>query len=213
LIIFDSFANCLTVVSLRRYVFAWLVLLSAISRSSIGMAQESPIHDELRKVRDELFAAYEARDIDALLQRVHPEVVATWQNSFRARGHSEVRKFIDDMLSGKQPVVKDVKSTLTVDGLSVLHGDTTAVACGDILDQFSLTSGSAFELNSKWTASMVKSDGRWQVASFHVSSNIFDNPILGMAQSWLVTVAAIVGVISLMVGLIVGRTLLRPKLT
>lgn len=196
-----------------RTLIAWLVWIAAISCSTIGLAQESPLHDELRKVRDDAFAAFEARDIDALLQHVHPQVIATWQNGFRARGHAEVRKFIDDMLNGDQPVVKDVKSTLTVDGLSVLHGDETAVACGDIIDKFALTSGSTFALNSKWTATLVKLDGRWQVASFHVSSNIFDNPILGMAQSWLVIVSAIVGAITLIVGLIVGRIFFRPKPT
>lgn len=200
-------------VSSSRTAFAWLIGIVAISCSTIGLAQESPLHDELRKLRDDAFAAYEARDIDGLLQHVHPEVIATWQNGLRARGHAEVRKFIDDMLNGDQPVVKDVKSTLTVDGLSVLHGDTTAVACGDILDEFALTSGSTFALNSKWTASLVKTDSRWQVASFHVSSNIFDNPILGMAQTWLISVASIVGTISLIVGLIAGRMLLRPKST
>ncbi len=210
-IIYGNYADCRTVVSLSRSLIAIVVALIAINSSSIAIEEESPIHNELRQLRDKVFAAYESRNIDALFEHVHPQVVATWQNSTRARGHAEVRNFIDEMLSGKQPVVKDVKSTLTVDGMSVLHGESTAIACGDILDKFTLSSGTSFDLNSKWTASVVKIDGRWQIASFHVSSNLFENPILNAAKSWLITLASIGGVIGLFLGLLIGRKCCRPK--
>jgi hypothetical protein len=187
------------------------LLLASLNAWSPVSAQESPIHDELRTLRDKLFAAYESRNIDELLHYVHPEVVATWQNGTRVRGHAEVRNFIDEMLSGKMPIVRDVKSQLTVDGLSVLHGQSTAVACGNIADQFELTSGSTLKLESQWTATVVLDQGAWKVASFHVSANLFDNPVLAAAKSWAGLLAAGTAVGGLILGWLLGRKLLPAR--
>ena len=173
--------------------------------------EESPVHAELRELRDRIFASYEARDLDALLKDVHPEVIATWQNGFRARGHNDIRTFYKEMLGGDKPIVRDVKSKLTVDGLSVLHGDQTAVACGNLVDQFDLTSGSKLDMESKWTATVVKQEGRWLVASFHVSVSVFDNPVMSAMQSWLTKCIYGAAVIAAIVGGVIGFKMAGKK--
>ena len=167
------------------------------------------IHEQLRQLRDRLYAAYEQGDMDLLLQDVAPEVVITWQNADRNEGHEEFLKFYDDMMNGDDRVVKDLSSTVEVDDLSVLYGDDAAVARGTLADHFVLTDGSDFTLNSKWTATVVKLEDGWKVASFHVSANIFDNPILAYTQGWLVKVGLVAGLIGLIVGLVVGRVTKR----
>jgi ketosteroid isomerase-like protein len=167
------------------------------------------IHEQLRQLRDRLYAAYENGDMDLLLQDVAPNVVITWQNADRNEGHEEFLKFYDEMMNGDDRVVKDLSSTVEVDDLSVLYGDDAAVARGTLADHFVLTDGSEFTLNSKWTATVVKLGDRWKVASFHVSANIFDNPILAYTQGWLVKVGLVAGLIGLVVGLIIGRVTKR----
>jgi ketosteroid isomerase-like protein len=178
----------------------------------VGSAQElAPEHAELTNLREKIFASYEARNLDALLDDVHPDVIATWQNGFRARGHDEVRKFYSEMLQGDKRIVKDVKSKLTVDKMSVLHGDKTAVACGGLTDAFVLASGGELSLESKWTATMVKDKDRWLVASFHVSSSIFENPVLSAMQTWFTRLVGIVGVVAMVLGAIFGFMMARRK--
>ena len=182
------------------------------SPSPDAEATEEPtqtIHEQLRDLRDRLYAAYEQGDMDLLLQDVAPNVVITWQNSDRNEGHEEFLKFYDDMMNGDDRVVKDLSSTVEVDDLSVLYGDDAAVARGTLADHFVLTDGSDFTLHSKWTATVVKLEDEWKVASFHVSANIFDNPILAYTQGWLVKVGLVAGLIGLVVGLIIGRVTKR----
>ena len=152
-----------------------------------------------------MFAAYEQRDMDALLKDVAPDVVITWQNADRNEGHVEFLKFYNEMMNGDNKIVKDISSTFEVDDLSVLYGDDTAVARGTLADHFVLTDGSDFVLNSKWTATVVKQEDGWKVASFHVSANIFDIPILAVAKGWLVKVGLIAGIVGIVVGLLIGR--------
>ena len=163
------------------------------------------IHESLRELKDRMFAAYEKRDMEALLQDVSDEVVITWQNGERNLGHDEFMDFYKRMIEGDQPIVKEISSQFEVDDLSILYGDGTAVAFGSLKDKFLLTDGSEFTLESKWTATVIKRDTAWQVASFHVSSNIFDNPILSFAQSWLTTAGVGGGLIGLLIGVIAGR--------
>ena len=42
--------------------------------------------------------------------------------------------------------------------------------------------GMEFDLENRWTATLVKDDGQWKIAAYHVSSNIADNPILTLAK-------------------------------
>ena len=163
------------------------------------------IHAQLRVVRERMFSAYEKRDMDALLEHVEPDVVITWQNADRNEGHQQFREFYDRMMNGENGIVKDISSTFEVDDLSVLYGDNTAVARGTLADEFALNDGSNFTLNSKWTATLVKTDEAWRVASFHVSANIFDNPILDVAKGWLMKAGIAGGVVGLILGLLIGR--------
>jgi hypothetical protein len=72
---------------------------------------------------------------------------------------------------------------------------------GSMSDHFKLRNGLEFDLLSRWTATLVKMDGKWLVAVFHVSTNMFDNGVSNQMIRW----AAIkTGGISLGVGIIAG---------
>ena len=49
-------------------------------------------------------------------------------------------------------------------------------------EDFKLTNGMTFNLPNRWTAHLVKEDNRWLVSGFHVSANVFDNPVLHLAM-------------------------------
>lgn len=170
---------------------------------------QEAIHTELRALRERMFDAYEKRDMDSLLKDVAPEVVITWQNMDRNVGHEEFREFYDRMMNSDNGVVKNISSKFEVDGASFLYGDDTAVARGTQADTFTLNDGSHFTLNSKWTATVVRQNDAWKVASFHVSSNIFDNPILDVAKGWLMKAGIAGGLIGTFIGLLIGRATRR----
>jgi hypothetical protein len=175
------------------------IALGVLPSTGYGQ-EEDPIHGQLRTLRDNMFQAYEKREIDKLLSYLEPGAIVTWQNGDRTVGPEELKAFYNRMMTGDSKVVTDVKSKLTVDGLSTLYGGDTAVAKGTLEDSFVLASGNTFVLNSKWTATVVKSGDEWKVASFHASSSIFDNPILAAAQQWTLTLVAVGAVVGLLVG-------------
>src|SRR5262249_43535448 len=145
---------------------------------------------------------YHKNDIDGMLKYVHPNVIATYQNGECKRGHQGVKEFYERMRNGDNRVVEKVDTKLEVDDLAVLHGSDTAIAFGTLDDHFLLRDGMEFDLHSRWSATLVKEDGRWLIASYHASANVFDNGVLNLVlRKSSLYVGGIAGVVGLLFGI------------
>jgi len=168
---------------------------------------EDPAHDELRALRTEVIDAITKGDIDSVLKRVHPNVVVTWQNNEVCRGHKGLREFFERM--GKQ-AFKGYKVPPTPDELTILYGGDTGVSFGQTVAEYKLF-GKDYELKSRWTATAVKENGRWFLASYHISTNVLDNPLLNTAKQALYVAAGVALLIGLGAGLLIARCCRSPK--
>src|SRR5580704_4040197 len=154
--------------------------------ATVASPETAAVHDELRKVRDDMIAAWQRRDIEGMLAHVDPNIVVTWQNGEVSRGPDAIRSFYKQMLEGEGSILSNLVSTLKVDDLSILHGPDTAIAFGSIHDDFTfkrglastaaIGAGNSLSLTSRWTATLVRKAGQWKLASYHVSANVFSNP-------------------------------------
>lgn len=166
---------------------------------------EDPAHNELRALRDGLLDAFEKKDIERMLTFLDPDVVVIVQSAEVIRGHDGVREFHKRMSEGDDRVVESLKSDFQVDELSTLYGDDMAISFGTMADHFKLRRGEEFDLNSRWTATAVRQDDRWLVASFHVSTNMFDNGVSNLYIKWSsIKSGVIAGLIGILVGALVS---------
>jgi uncharacterized protein (TIGR02246 family) len=144
-------------------------------------AETEAVHNELRALRDRLLAAVNKNDIDAVVALLHPNIVYTAQDAVVSRGRDGVKAYLDKMLKGPQRVVESFKTNTDVSELTTLYADNNVgVAFGTTSDEFKLTSGVELKLESKWTATLVKENGQWLIAAFHISGNLFENPLMEM---------------------------------
>ena len=114
------------------------------------------------------------------------------------------------MQKGNSKAFKGYKVTPTPDDLTILYGGNTGISYGTSVGLFTVA-GTEYELHNRWSATLVKEDGRWKLASYHVSMNVLDNPILNAAKSsllWIGLVALVLGGVG---GLIVGRVTGKAK--
>jgi ketosteroid isomerase-like protein len=167
-------------------------------------------HQDLRALRDGLIQATNESNIDALLGYLHPNVVVTWQNAEVSRGHEAVRAYLTRMTSGANRIVTRFQTNATVDELTILYGGIAGIAFGSSNDHFELAGGKTFDLNGRWSATLVKENGRWLVANFHASSNLFDNPVLNLATKYTVW-AGVGGLLIGAVVMLVGAMVLRRR--
>ena len=183
-----------------KTIFTWLVLFLTISPL---IAAEDPAHGELRTLRAEIISAITQGDIDTVLQHVHPNVVITWQNAEVCRGPQGLKAFFERM--GKKSF-KGYKVPPTPDELTILHGENTGISFGETVAEYNLL-GKNYEIKSRWTATLVKENGKWLLAAYHISMNTLDNPLLTAAKRGM----AVAAMVALGVGLILGRLLAKRK--
>lgn len=202
-----------------RNIVASVGVVSAIVSGvcSGALADEGPVvapgeitEAELGTVREGLVQAFKKRDTAAMLEFVTADVLVTWQNAQVSRGKEELRSFIDRMVSGPNSVVSQVDGSPTIEGRK-LRGDHV-ISVGHMNDSFTLrATGQTLPFDSRFSALLVRENGKLLLSGLHLSINAFDNAILSTAVG-VTTKIAIGGCIAaLVVGLALGWVVFGRK--
>jgi hypothetical protein len=188
--------------------------------------RENPAIQELKAVRDDLVGAIKANERDRILKHLHPNVVVTWLDGHVTHSAKEFMEYYDTVMSGPDKKVEKIEKldpVVTAESLSNLYGQSgaipgsdfttpavTAVVYGHSNDRFVLRGGSVFDAQTHWTATLVKEEGQWRVASFQTSVSPFENPIQSRTANIQLYIAAGVGaVVGVLLGFLVGRFSMR----
>lgn len=171
---------------------------------------EAADREQLRDLRESLIEAVIAGDVDAQIQHVRPDVVTTWQNNHVARGHDGLRAFLEEMSEGNGDVFQGYTTRPASDEVIILPGGQTAVAYGSSVPRYKYL-GMDFELQNRWTATLVKEEGEWNIAAYHVSGNIADNPLLTAAKKSLYWAGGGGVVVGLLIGFLAARLFSKPR--
>jgi ketosteroid isomerase-like protein len=191
-----------------------VLLLSLSSLLSLPLSAQAPppapaadeaTHNELRALRDGLLDAIRKGDFDRELTYFHPNAVVTWHNAEVSRGREGIRKYLGRMLEGPNKAVASFSADVNVDELTILYGGDTGISFGSAVERFKMASGRDFVLPARWSATLVKEDGRWLIASLHVSDNLFDNPLLDLARRMIWWTGGIALLLGILLGFLIGR--------
>lgn len=171
-------------------------------------AQNPPadsVFQQLRDVRQSLLTAVQQKNLPGILENLHPDIVFTAIDGETCRGHQEITAYFHEMMTGEDRSVSEAVFDPQSDTLAILYGDDTAIASGYSQDQIKLSNGLSFDIVSRWSATLVRHEGRWKVASLQFTGNLFDNPVLDTAfQAALY--AILIGILfGLSAGLVISR--------
>lgn len=186
--------------TLMRSFCAALLLTTA---AAVGA--EDAAHDELRKLQSEMEDAVNRGDLDGLLAHVDDTIVFTAMDGHTAYGKQGIREYFARMMQGPKPIVESMKMDLVPDKLAEFHGPDFVVSAGRADTHFVLTNGMDFEVPTRWTATLIRRDGRWLVASFHCSTSMFKNPVIDAQRKWLIIAGGGVALVLGIIGFFIGR--------
>jgi uncharacterized protein (TIGR02246 family) len=168
----------------------------------------------LDRLRAALKDAYARGDVETMTRYLHPDVVIIFPDGRVLKGRDALRGYYEQMLKGPNRRVESYTAEPVVESRTV-HNDV-GLSYGYMNDQYVLTDGKSFGLNSRFTVTLFKTPdgpsetGGWMIRSFHSSTDAFDNPILAMVAKRVFLTAGIGGlVIGLLSGLGVGAFLFR----
>jgi ketosteroid isomerase-like protein len=180
-----------------------LVLFAGLSFAWGADDKENPAHEKLRELRKGVEKAVNENKIDDLLKYLHPNVVIVWQDGTTSRGHKGVKEYYQKHLGKSDSTllsftIEDVEPA----ELTIPYGDT-GISWGTMTSRFKFRDGKTFDLKGPWSATLVKEDGKWVIASVHASAPLFDNPIVHATMNSLYMYCGIAAGGGLLVGLLV----------
>lgn len=163
------------------------------------------LHQELRVLKATMEKALNEMDIETVIANVTEDVVFTTMNGDVARGRDGIRKYFETMMKGPNPRVISVRAKFEADDLSRLYGRDFATSFGSSKDHYTLARGESFVVEARWSGTMVRRAGRWLIANFHYSTNMFDNPVLDAQRKVMLLVATGVAGVLMLIAFFVGR--------
>lgn len=167
------------------------------------------IDAELDKFRDDLFHAFNTGDYPAMLEKYcHKDIIATWQDGTTSEGHEGVIAEFDKLKQFIDKMTVDA----TTDKRLILNDSNLVISSGEMKDNYVLGRGPTVNLNSRWSATLIKDNGRWLLVSFSASTNAFDNEVISLYLTSQKYVASLIaGAIGLVMGMLLLRTLTGRK--
>ena len=177
----------------------------SVATSASAAPTPEQLHDGLRALKATMEKALNSMDIETVANNVTEDVVFTTMNGDVARGRYGIRKYFESMMKGPNPRVASVRTKFEADDLSHLYGNDVAVSFGSSKDQYTLAGGESFAVDARWSGTMVRRDGRWLIANFHYSTNMFENPVLQAQRKLLLIGGTTASVISALLAFFVGR--------
>lgn len=165
---------------------------------------------QLAELRGGLLAAFKGRDIERMLTFVTPDVIVTWQNAEVSHGKEELKAFIEGMIVGPQSVVSEVDGDPLVEGRKIYENQI--ISYGHMNDAFTLrATGQKLPFDSRFSALIVRENGRLLLSGLHLSVNAFNNPILSAQVGTFKMIAIGAGIAALLVGFLLGRRFGRKR--
>lgn len=165
--------------------FVFLMMCALAGWPSAGMtAEAADPHAEDRKQLLQIFSEIEKgineQNIDRMVAQMDENATVIWLNAEASRGHAEIKAYYRRMVGGAdstEAILKKYTTTAKVSGPARFFGDV-AVADGTMIDEFLPIRRDAFKLDSNWSVTCVKREGRWKVVHLHLSANVFNNNLL-----------------------------------
>lgn len=188
---------------INAFCLAALFMVSMASAQDFTPTEQD--HDGLRALQATMEEALNKRDLDALLANVDDNVAFTAMNAEAGYGKEHIRNYFDRMLNGPDKIVENIEVDFVPDQKSVFYGPDVAVSAGNAASHYELTNGLKFDINARWTATLVRKQGRWLVGAFHYSANVFRNPIMDQQRKFLLMAGGAVAILLGLVGYFIGR--------
>lgn len=213
---------------MKRFASVAMVCVVGLGAAIPAFAQDAPArpadaadeatHEQLRALRDGVTEAFNKLgtgnhpdELPKLLTYLHKDFVLAAMNGEVSIGPAGVQDYYERKLGGANATVQTIHHTFSPAALTTIYGGDTGVSYGTTLGKYVLTDGMVFEVETNYTATLVKENGKWLLASFQFAPSIFENPVVDAAVGWIYKAGGLGALLGLLLGLFGGVMLGKKK--
>jgi len=135
---------------------------------------------------------------------LHDTFSLTMVDQAHATSMDQIRAYFRERFEDEGALLESIHVEPSADVLTVFLGENVGVNWGSSVDTYKLKSGRTVALNSRWTATVIKTDDGWKVATAHAGVDMLDNPILAALKKTRWVWGAGGALFGLLVGVVFG---------
>lgn len=190
--------------AIRSTVVAFFFALPIVAFA----ADADPRADD-RKALLEVFAevvnAINEQNVDRMVAQMDDDATVVWLNAEASRGKEAIKAYYRRMVgTGPDTILKKYTTKAELGAPARFFGDI-AVADGTTKDEFFPHKRDPFALDSNWSVTCAKLDGKWKVVHLHLSANVFNNNLLAETERMIWYAAAGGALAGLVLMFVIGR--------
>ena len=161
-------------------------------------------HEELRALLRTAKEAVNAKNFDALKPLFHEKFSITTVDQKFFTNFDEFKKEFAGLFTGDKAPLKSITFNPEADALTEFVGDNLGLSHGTSTDTYIFSDGDTRTMKSRWTATLIKADGKWKILNLHVGANILDNPVTEAAKGYVSKVGLGAGLGGLLLGFLLA---------
>ncbi len=193
---------------------AMIMLSTAFLFLASGVNAQNPNdvaadHEALRKLKADIVDAINNKNLAAIDSLLHKPFIATviTQDSFNDA--EALKSYFQSLYTRSFLRINRIHMEADVDELSQIYTGTFAVARGATRERYELADGRGFDIAGRWTATVVKENGKWSLLAIHDGTNFLDNPVINAIERNILTMtlggAAVGALLGFLLGFFVRR--------
>lgn len=207
---------CERAIVMKIKLFQLLVLIFVIHTAVQAQAQTSnnsreADHVALKALRDRVITAMDHQDMKALATCFAKDFAFTTINQTVLTNEAQMAEFYQRMFQGNDALLISLKTEPKEEIPTRFLSDNTGICYGTSKDTYTMKSGKVVTMNNRWSATVVKENGEWKVATAHFGTDFLNNPVLEGVTSFWKNLIYIAGSIGLVVGGLLGWILGRRR--
>ena len=158
-------------------------ILVPVSSAQTGEQNREQDHEELRALLRTVTDAINTRDLDELTSVLHDSFSLTLVDQTHVTAIDQIGVYFQEQFDDESALLESLRIDPSADILTEFISETVGVNYGTSVDTYTLKSGRTVVVNSRWTATAVKTDNGWKISTIHAGVNMLDNPVLTALQN------------------------------
>lgn len=192
---------------------SFIFLLLIIPFNVLAEAEmEQAIHEELRSMLNGIEKAINTENYSALTPYFHEKLRVTTVNQNTINTREGIEPYFREWF-GEGGYLQSLKISFKTDAPTEFYNDhTMGIVRGSAVEQYKLTDGRDLDLDTRWTATVIKDiDSKWRILALHLGTNFYDNGIYHEMRRYLTKLGIVGALAGIAVGLLLGFLLFRRK--
>jgi uncharacterized protein (TIGR02246 family) len=185
-------------------VVPMLLAAGSLAAQETGASREAD-HTALRALMADVTQAVNNQDVDKMASCFTKDFVFTTVDQSILTNTASIKEYYDRMLRQKDSPVTNYEVVPKAAVLTVFLDANTGYCYGTSDDIYTLRrNGRKVPMTCRWTATVVKENGIWKMATAHAGVDVLNNPVLDSITLSMWRNILMAGGIGILVGIGVG---------